>query len=362
MTYFQTVANGGAIAHLPNESSASLTTAAQASSSAILQSKAYHRYLPGKSQFVILTTVVGAAVAGVVKRAGYFDASDGIFLEQNGTMDVAWVRRTSTSGSPVDNRIVQSAWNLDKLDGTGPSGFTLNLANTQIVVMDLQWLGSGRVRVGFDLSGVVVYVHEFLNANVLTLPYMKTANLPVRWEIAGNGVATLKGTCASVVSEGGIEKDRGFLFHHASGSVTAADGARTCIVAIRPATTLNSVVNRVQLVLEQISTLVTGATPVLFEILYNPTVTGGSWVAEDATNSAAEYNITATSISGGVDFGAIFNAGAKDTGLTARIDVATRYPVVLDPAGANPISLALVGTGLGAASAVRGSITWRELR
>ncbi len=209
LLYYTVTANSGTVTHTAAYSSAKLSTAAVASSSALLQSKQYHRYIPAKSQLVVMTQIMGAAVAGITRRAGYFDDNDGVFLEQNGITDVALVRRTSTSGSPVDNRVVQASWNLDPLNGAGPSGITLDLSKASILVIDLQWLGMGRIRVGFDIGGIIVYVHEFLNANVLTVPYMKTANLPVRWSASGNGVSDMYATCAAVISEGGTEFDRG---------------------------------------------------------------------------------------------------------------------------------------------------------
>jgi hypothetical protein len=334
-----------------------------------MQSKVYHRYVPGKSQLIVMTQIVGAAVANVVKRIGYFDANDGLFLEQNGTTDVAFVRRTKTSGSVVDNRYVQSAWNLDRLNGTGvvnPSGITLNLSNAQILIIDFQWLGVGRVRFGFDIGGKIVYCHEVLNANVLTLPYMKTGDLPVRWEIAGNGVATLKAVCASVSSEGGLEADQGYQFGRSSGVITAASGTRTHILSIRSAATINSIVNRIQIRPTQIGFLVTGNKPVLVEVIIDSTVTGGSWVANDSTYSVAEYNITGTyTASSGIVvanfFVASLNAGSA-TETTTNLRAMSRTAICLDPAGANPNNLTVVASGLGGTSDCYGDIQWQEIR
>ena len=362
LVYYQTVANSGTITHQPNTSGARLASAAVGGSSAIMQSKPYHRYIPAKSQLIVMTQIIGVATANVVKRVGYFDANDGIFLEQNGTVDLAFVRRTSTSGGPVDNRVVQASWNLDKLDGTGPSRITLDLTKASILIVDLQWLGMGRVRVGFDVAGIIVYVHQFLNANVLAVPYMKTANLPNRWEISGSAVGSMDAQCASVISEGGTEYDRGYLFQKESAVVTAGNGTQTCIVAIRPAATLNGIVNRVQIAAEDFDGLVTGANPVLWQVVYNPTITGGSWAARDATNSAAEYNITAASISGGISVASFYTPAGAQFKTSGALEVISRMPIVLDPSGANPIAVALCATGYTGTSTVFGSMSWRELR
>jgi hypothetical protein len=364
--YFSGSAAGGAIAHSATAATADLTTAAQANSTAWMQSKVYHRYVPGKSQLVAMTQIIGAAVAGVVKRCGLFDASDGIFFEQNGTTDIAVVRRASTTGSVVDNRVVQASWNLDKLNGTGSSGITLDLTKTHILVIDYQWLGVGRVRIGFDINGVIIYCHQFLNANVLTVPYMRTGDLPVRWEIAGNGVATLRAVCASVASEGGWEADQGYQFGRSSGVITAASGARTHIISIRAAATINSIVNRIQIRPIQIGFLVTGNKPVLVEMIMDTGVTGGSWVANDSTYSAAEYNITgAYTASSGIVIGNFFvnaaNSGSNVESST-NLKAMSRVAICLDINGANPNNFTIVATGLGGTSDCYGSIQWQEIR
>jgi len=358
--YWQDTANGGTVSHTAAYSSSALVTAAQQSSMAAMQTKLYHRYIPAKSQLIVMTQVVGAAVTGVTKRVGYFDSNDGIFLSQT-LSGLAFVRRSSTSGSPQEESVPQYLWDLDRLDGSGPSRIRFDVSKASILVIDLQWLGMGRVRVGFDIGGQIVYAHEFLNANVLSVPYMRTANLPIRWEVSGNGVATMYATCASVISEGGAEFDRGYLAEKASGTVTAASGARTCIVAIRPKTTLNSIVNRLQITPDMFGAIVTGDIPVLWEVLYDPTISGGSWVSA-GSDSAVEYNITATSISAGTGVDAFFVPALSSAVVTAAMDSAYRLPLVLDISGSNPIALALVATGIDGTSTCQGSITWRELR
>lgn len=358
-------ANSGTITHLPNESSVSLATAAVASSSAIIQSRQYHKYIPGKSQLILMTGVVRAAVAGIVKRIGYFDAEDGIFLEQNGTTDVAIVRRTSVSGSAVDNRVVQASWNIDKFDGTGVSGKTLDLTKSQILVIDLQWLGMGRVRIGFDIDGIIYYAHQFLNANTtLTTVYMKKSDLPVRWEIAGNGVATMQATCSAVISEGGSEADEGLLFSTDTGvtSRTVTAGTPLPVIAVRPATTFNSITNRVNFRLESASWIPTSGTNAFkWEIIYNPTITGGAWNSVNASSSA-EVNITATSVSGGIVVASGFdNATSANRQLEFVNGISSRYPWCHDGAG-NQIPFAIVFTEFAGNSDISASMQWRELR
>ena len=178
----------GAATHLPNEASVRLSTGGTASGAKMYRrTKAYFRYQPGKSQFIAMTFVLGAATNNLRRRVGYYDSHNGIFVEQTGS-GASVVRRTYTSGSAVDNVVAQDSWSIDRFDGTGPSGVTLDWTKTQILVIDLQWLGVGRVRVGFYVNGVLYYAHEFLNANNLSLVYMTSANLPLGYEIENTGI------------------------------------------------------------------------------------------------------------------------------------------------------------------------------
>jgi hypothetical protein len=153
----------GAVSNLLNESSVEMSTGGTASGAKVVRStRAYHRYQPGKSALVLLTTAAIEPKANVRFRAGYFDASNGIFLEIVST-GPRLVRRTYVSGSPVDNVVEQVDWTIDNLSGSGglknPSGIDLDLSKAHIFAIDMQWLGVGRVRVGFNIEGTLVYVH-----------------------------------------------------------------------------------------------------------------------------------------------------------------------------------------------------------
>ena len=247
----------GAVSNNYNTASVVMTTGGTGSTASAIRStkKSFH-YFPGKSLIAIMTFVFdGGGVVNNTRRAGYFDAQNGVFFELAGsTMNI--VQRTYTSGSMAETRVASSSWNIDKMDGTGPSGVTLNPANCQILIIDLQWLGMGRVRVGFDVDGVIYYAHEFKNANVLTLPYMSMACLPVRFENfntgTAGGTATLSQTCATVCYEGIGEPLRGLQFNanNATAGIsipTSSTTTFTPVLSIRASTVgPNSVTNKGQ--------------------------------------------------------------------------------------------------------------------
>jgi hypothetical protein len=200
-------ANGGSVTYTANKSTVNLNVTEAAGSKTIRQSKRVMSYQPGKSLLIFNTFVMNEPTTNLKQKVGLFDANNGIFFYADGTT-LKIVRRTYTSGAAVDTEISQSSWNGDKLDGTGASGFDLDPATSNILFIDIEWLGVGSVRVGFVINGQLITAHTFNNANSLTTVYMQTANLPIRYEIERAGTLTagtyvLQQICSSCISEGG---------------------------------------------------------------------------------------------------------------------------------------------------------------
>jgi hypothetical protein len=85
----------------------------------------------------------------------------------------------------VDFKIPQSAWNLDRLDGTGPSGYNMDLTKMQMFYLDYSWYGAGSVRWGFrGRRGEITYCHKLANNNQNPTAFMRSGNLPGRYETA----------------------------------------------------------------------------------------------------------------------------------------------------------------------------------
>jgi len=83
----------------------------------------------------------------------------------------------------VDTRIPQSSWNLDKCDGTGSSRYNLDISKMQMFYIDYSWYGAGFIRWGIrGTDGNVIYCHKMVNNNVNYEAYMRSGNLPARYE------------------------------------------------------------------------------------------------------------------------------------------------------------------------------------
>jgi hypothetical protein len=353
---FDTVTTtGGTATFLPNESAWALATTTSSGSRTLRESSKYMQYHPGKSQQILMTGVFGPALSNCIKRMGYYDDNDGLFFEQNGTIGFGIVERTSTSGTPVDNIIYQSAWNADKLDGNGPSGITLDITKTNIYMIDFQWLGVGSVRYGVCINGQIIYVHYSYHANnIYTQVYMKSAWLPVRYEIVNTGTTSSAGSfkqiCCSVSSEGGIEP-KGILYSaYDSVSTTAGTSTWKPLMALKVQNTLNGVTFRGKVQLESVSILNTSTTPAQIALFDGGTLTGPSWVQTN-TSSGVYYDTSSSAISGGTIRTTIYTNKASDSHVVSDDDWVCY-------AGD---SIIVAAKGVGGNAVLYAAINWREI-
>jgi len=228
----ETSGTGTGSTHSVNEAATTMSVGDSTAGTRVRQTFMRFNYQPGKSQLILCTFGEIDTDTGITKRVGYFDQNNGLFL-QSAEGVYSMVRRSYVTGSAVDTAVAQANWNLDTLDGNGRSGITIDWSKTQILFIDFEWLGVGRVRMGFVIDGKVYYCHEFNNANNLATVYMSTPNLPLRYEISndGNGAADdFVHICGSVMSEGGFEKN-GVLQHHDSAKVAYTTAGTRYIVA-----------------------------------------------------------------------------------------------------------------------------------
>jgi hypothetical protein len=245
------------------------------------------------------TFVMDSGVANRRQRVGYFSSGNGFYIEVSGTSEPYIVTRTSVSGSVVDTRIPQSEWNVDKLNGSGDSGFTLDPTKAQLSWFDFEWLGVGTVRAGFVMDGELILCHSFHHANLIDSTYMTTATLPCRYEIENLDTTTvtgqLKQSCSTVISEGGYElrgQGRSVATPVATPYDLTATGTEYPVASIR----LKSSKPDSVAILAGIAVLgITNNANYQWKLVAGATSSGGSWTTTSA-DSSVEYNITATGV------------------------------------------------------------------
>lgn len=331
-----------------------------------MQSYEYLPYQPGRSQLIFVTFNMLAGVADVLKFAGYSDGVNGVEFQLSGTTKQFVIYSGTGSGNLT---VTQSSWNLDKLDGTGPSGITLDISKVQILIIDIQALYAGRVRIGFDIHGTIIYAHEFLHANNIAPPYIQSANLPVRCGMTCTATVstTMYFLCSAVISEGGSEDINvyGYTFQQDSGIIAVGTGG-THMLSLRPKTTFNGITNRTRVAFIDVEIYNAGNQPVQWQLCVGQAITGTTtYNAVNTTYSSTEYNVLGT-LSGSpaivIDGGYVASSGgAKGVTNTAVI---SRYPITLNQAGAHRSlgTLTLKATSLSGTQNCYASIKFREIR
>lgn len=294
---------GGSTAFNANEGVVDLTVTTTNASEVIRETNKVFSYQPGKGLLIMTTFAFNAAKGNLRQRVGYFNEANGVFLElRDDTLYI--VKRSSTTGLPVDTAISQSSWNVDKLDGTGASGLTLDISKAQILWADFEWLGVGSVRVGFMINGRFIHCHTFHHANFVTTTYMTTATLPLRYEITNTAATTSNSTfkqiCSTVLSEGGYElRGRGSVINTLIGTPYALATAGTYYPVLSVRLIASPVRLDAVVIPSGLSSLgTTNGAHYHWRLTVGGTTTGGTWNAV-ASGSPAEFNRTGTSFTGG---------------------------------------------------------------
>ena len=142
----------------------------------------------------------------------------------------------------VDTRTPQEEFSIDKLDGTGPTGYNIDLTKIQMAYIDYSWYGAGKIRFGFKTGGgEVQYVHEFIHNNFKLESYFRSGNLPTRYEVATFDTPTyipfLFHWGTSVIMDGRFDDDKAYLFTQnsqtlqVSGTTAKSFGSRAIAIS-----------------------------------------------------------------------------------------------------------------------------------
>jgi hypothetical protein len=359
---------GATYAHNANAGLIELNLPTTSNAEIIRETTKVFAYQPGKSLQNLNTFVFNAAKTNLRQRVGYFGAQNGVFLELDGST-LYFVERSYVGGSISETRVAQSNWNVDTLLGavpSSPSGITLDISKAQISFFDIEWLGLGTVRCGFVINGQLIHCHSFHHANLITSTYMTTACLPVRYEIKNNGGATatastMKQVCSTVISEGGYEL-RG-LQQAVGTSITTPKALTTAgtyypVVSIRlKSTALDAIVIPTAISLMGVSTGVYA-----WRVAAGSTVTTGSW-ADAGVDSAIEYTIAGTAVSGGRILASGFFTSTQQGSTSIDILRETLFKFQLERNGltGTPSALTLEVSASTNTELVYGSMDWEEV-
>lgn len=371
---------GSGVAFVPNIAAERLTVDTGATDFVVRQSRMYHPYQPGKSQLILISFKLNGFEENAEKRVGYFDDRNGTFLLYDDTGSLSFVERRYVTGSPVDHAVAQTSWNIDPCDGTGLSGFDIDVSNTQLMFVDFQWLGVGRVRVGFVHNGSYIVAHEFYHSNTLSTVYWSNPALPVRAEISNTAAlassTTMDLICASVQAEGGYS-EAGFDFAEHTAVRSIGNPPNTLpVMAIRLADTFKGDLNRVLVRLGSVQGY-SGTGGYRLDIIrlashtqLTSTDPGGIvWTAVNA-ESAVEYTTNVTTYSTAAtdqlidSYFVVAGGGASRPIASGKLDPSSaRLSVISQDYDSNDSQAFLVfATSLGNGADAAISMQWRELQ
>ncbi len=198
-------------------------------------------------------------------------------------------------------RVAQENWSLDKCDGTGPTGFLLDINKIQTAYIDYASNAAGKVRFGFkNQHGKVHYVHEFAYGNFEGEAHMRSPNIPVRYEVQNVGRPTYTPALAhwgtSVIMDGSVSTDRAYVYSASGNTISVQDSAvRTVpLLSVRLAPSVDNatggalgereLINRMQLILDQVAVSTTHAAEV--SLVLNGRLPTNGWTPADGSSSA----------------------------------------------------------------------------
>ena len=256
------------------------------------------------------------------------DTSMTVTPDFRGVNNVSSVKITKT----VDTLVPQSDWNLDTMNGAGPSGYNIDITKMQMIGIQHTWYGAGFI--DFMMRGPegnYVFVHRFRNSNVNFEAYMRTGNQPVRYEVINEGY---KGRLSAAMTDSQttipMSADDCFWFPNAgtvyidNELISFTGNSGTALTGCTRATTLS------QFVAGSSRTFSAGTAS-------SHTIRSGVVLVSNTVTPIISHWGSAFMIDGQFDSdrGYIFNYAA--TGLSASVDKNTAFLIRLAPSVSNAI-------------------------
>jgi hypothetical protein len=362
-------ANGGAAAHNANTNNVDMSVSGTLGSICIRQTRNTMRYIPGRTSTLTYAVRLQMPVTGIRRRLGLFDENNGFFFEDagvigaNGLPEYNVVVRSKTSGVVVENRVPRQQWNGDKLDGTGPSGIVASPTAQHMVNFEYEWYGAGQIIVGWTIGGHTHTIHTFNHGNLIDLPWASTPFLPIRLELenltGAAGTHYLYQGSNSLISEGVPDKlgiAQNITTPITGRTMTSADTFYP-ILSIRLKTA--ALKGIVLPTFFQAATV--DNTSVFYKLVRNATLTGANFVDMPDANAFTQYDVSATSYTGGVDLDSGFViSGGGGTGI--RLDANTVYQIGRSSMGTVSDTLTLCIACPNANKSALAAMTWIEQR
>ena len=343
--------------HSTTNASVNMTTAADADY-VIRQTFQRAPYFAGKGQQAFLTFCNFVNETNVTKRIGLFQSAttgtfstniDGIFIESDGSDYYCCIYKGGTQTA----RIARADW-TDPMDGSGPSGITIDFTKSLILQIDYEWLGVGSVRFCVVIDGVMYEIARYNHSNAGVSTYMTHSNQPIRYEIrqAGEGSGSLEMVCSTIGTEGVNQIGEDGTVNQGVIHTDADSTTNTyALCGIR----LDTAKPNIHLHISGISILSTTNDNFLWSIIRNPSVAGTFTFASNNGVQTAVAAGNTNIVTGGTVLASGY--GAANSEITFAHDTALHLGISID---GTPDEFILCVRATGVNSDLIGAVNWFE--
>jgi hypothetical protein len=337
---------------------------------AVRQSKSYATIINNKVMYAVVgaTLISDKAARNVVSRVGCFDddnditfasalkSGNGIFFQYSSVDGLSLVLRSNITGAQVDTVVPQSQWDVDTLDGTGPTATVLDPAVENTFIFEWSALKGNVIRAGFMQDGYPVFCHKFMNVR------MGCASIPLRWELGrldptstDSDAASMTQAAASVMIQG--NSDGPVITRSVTNNlikpVTLSNSPQPIIsLRLRPDT------NRAKLVPRRIRLLNLDPGVAKWSLVINPSVLTGFTFTNIGNGSYGQFSESETTVSGGVVLASGFFSDANGQQV---IDLSDKSLQLCSDISGHPDVLTVVVHYLRGVVAVSAAVEWGEM-
>lgn len=354
------ITGAGAVTHQAALSAVRAAVTAANGDFTRVRSNRYFYPQSGKDLVIRQGVVMSALVANQVRRWGAFDDNDGFYFQTTGT--TVQLVRQSSSGSGTTT-VASGSWD-DPMNGSGPSGKTLDVTKANRYDIHVSATGSGKAK--YYINGYLVHTLDL--AGNTAFPMVRSLQLPVAWEVqntAASAIGSLDMMSCSVEIPGGSQQPSPTFAAANLADITVTTTLRP-VLSIRPKQTYNGITNRA-IIIPLLAGIKTEGARITWQLLLNPTtLTGATFAQATPARSKTEVDVAATALTGGTLLYQGFIPNTNDGGetrLKSLFDELDRFLKrrAFSPS-TNPDILTVAAINEAAGNTlVRASLSYREL-
>lgn len=285
-----TVANNGTVTHSGDV--AVISSSTTTNGSAILESKEVVQYITGQEGYAFFTAAfLNGGVADSIQHCGLFDTDDGYYLGFDGTDAIIGEKKAT-----VQSNTKQNNWNLDHLDGTGPSGLTVDFTKMNVFKISYGWLGVAPIT--WEIMGPDGTLHAFHKTDhtgTLAGTHSENPTFPVSMRITKTDGATdiIIHSASWAGGTVGLPVPLALRYFSDTESATGVSTEQV-LLNLQNVSTFQSKTNRVITEPVRVGLSTDGTKNALIKMYVNIPITAPSWANIDSVNSVTQKDVVGT--------------------------------------------------------------------